>query len=157
MSDQLDPAARPPRRFHKRAVLWIVLVAVLAGAALVVSFTVGSDEPAAPVDHAAFYAEAAALRSLPGLTLEIGGDTTELESAVALLDRMAQAAPAVASELSRVSGALDEVIRAAGAQGDDPDALAQVGELLDQQMAEIEEPSQRVATYVERWCDQPPR
>jgi hypothetical protein len=89
--------------------------------------------------------------------VEIGGDTTELESAIAVLERMARAAPAVASELSRVSGALDEVIRVAGAQGGDPDALALVSEELDRQMADIEEPSERVASYVERWCGQPPR
>lgn len=146
----------PPRRWG-RGLLWLGLIAVLVGVAIVVSIVVADpsqdDTDTAPLVADQFCTEAASFRAFDALHLEEDG-AAQLRDLSLSARRLASLAPAaIAKDLDDVAEAFERVAQAVDqVPADESDRLAIVTQRLDEELAGVNDQADEAGAYIDRWC-----
>lgn len=164
MADRPDPDPEPGadsarQRTGLPAWVWIVWILLLAGAALgTAAWVEAGKEPVpteAPGQPAQFCNTVGELQGLTELSLVVGESDTGLQPAIDGLRRLADADPptVIRDDLTHLADALVAVQDEARAVApDDPLGLTTVARSLEDRLRELQDSSDRVDAYTEKWC-----
>lgn len=164
MSDPSPPRPDDPaeaRRTPLPGWVWIALVVVAVAGSLLTGWWFGRDDAVAteaPSRPEAFCNTVGELQGTGDITVDVGAGpegTRGLRDSAGGLRRLAEAGPPtqIRHDLEDLAAAVDEVATEAEAVApDDAAGTDRVLTVLDRRLRGLQDASDRVNTYTERWC-----